>query len=327
MRASVVHCKRDTADIYIGRPGPWGNPFEIGRHGERAEVIARFRAWIAEQHEMLWLARRVLPGKRLGCWCRPAHACHGDVLAEIADGAWDDLIPSEPVFVFGSNLAGRHGRGAAAYAKCRYGAQTGVGEGPTGHAYAIPTKDAGMRTLPLREVLAAIDRFLAHAAANASTAFRVTRVGCGLAGLDEQPLRDRFVKACLDNLLLPATWSPPDRPRVIVSGSRTWNDEARIVSSLERVLARLDGAEIVSGGARGPDTLGERYAVDRGLALTRFPAAWDLCGKAAGLHRNALMAWYATHLVAFWDGKSPGTLDMIEQARAAGLPTRVFLLP
>jgi hypothetical protein len=80
---TVVHCKRETYDVYIGRPSPWGNPFEIGRDGTRADVIKKYRAWIVEQPALV-AALPTLKGKRLGCWCAPA-ACHGDVLAELAE--------------------------------------------------------------------------------------------------------------------------------------------------------------------------------------------------------------------------------------------------
>ncbi len=83
----VVHCKRHAYDVYIGRPGTWGNPFRIGRDGGRDEVIARYEAWLG--HQPTLLARLgELRGKRLGCWCAP-RPCHGDVLARLAD-ALDD---------------------------------------------------------------------------------------------------------------------------------------------------------------------------------------------------------------------------------------------
>lgn len=68
------------------------------------------------------------------------------------------------IFVFGSNLAGRHGKGAALYAREHYGAVYGVGVGPTGSAYAIPTKDGKLRTLPLDQIKKHVDAFLAYAA-------------------------------------------------------------------------------------------------------------------------------------------------------------------
>lgn len=87
----VVHCKKEPFDVYIGRPGPWGNPFseKAGTQAEvkvetREEAIACFREWIAQQPELVARVKRDLKGKVLGCWCHPK-ACHGDVLAEIAN--------------------------------------------------------------------------------------------------------------------------------------------------------------------------------------------------------------------------------------------------
>lgn len=70
--------------VYIGRPSRWGNPFVIGRDGDRAEVIARFKAWLLGQPELLEAVRRDLAGKELVCFCAPA-ACHGDVLLAVAN--------------------------------------------------------------------------------------------------------------------------------------------------------------------------------------------------------------------------------------------------
>ena len=79
----VVHCKRAKYDVYVGRPSKWGNPFTIGRDGTRAQVIAKYRAWILTQPDLVEAARRELRGKVLACWCAPL-ACHAEVLAEIA---------------------------------------------------------------------------------------------------------------------------------------------------------------------------------------------------------------------------------------------------
>jgi len=81
----VVHCKRATHDVYIGRPSKWGNPFVIGRDGTREQVIARYEQWLLEQPELV-AALGELAGKTLGCWCAP-RACHGDVLARLATTA------------------------------------------------------------------------------------------------------------------------------------------------------------------------------------------------------------------------------------------------
>ena len=82
----VVHCKRAPYDVYIGRPGPWGNPFVIGRDGTREEVIGKYEKWLTGNPELMArIASGELTGKVLGCWCAP-EACHGDVLAQLAAG-------------------------------------------------------------------------------------------------------------------------------------------------------------------------------------------------------------------------------------------------
>jgi hypothetical protein len=73
--------KRPAADrVYVGRPSKWGNPFVIGRNGARAQVIAKYRAWIVQQPALM-KALEELRGKDLVCWCAP-EACHADVLLE-----------------------------------------------------------------------------------------------------------------------------------------------------------------------------------------------------------------------------------------------------
>lgn len=74
-------------DVYIGRPGFWGNPFKIGKDGDRDDVLKMYREWLPRQPELL---RRLpeLKGKTLGCYCKP-EACHGDVLIEFVDTCVD----------------------------------------------------------------------------------------------------------------------------------------------------------------------------------------------------------------------------------------------
>lgn len=83
MRTTVVHCRREPYDIYIGRPSKWGNLFRVGDGQSREEAIAKYRRWIETQPELM-AALPDLKGKRLGCYCKPL-PCHGDVLAELAD--------------------------------------------------------------------------------------------------------------------------------------------------------------------------------------------------------------------------------------------------
>jgi RNA recognition motif-containing protein len=83
-KTRVVHCKKSNYDVYIGRPSIWGNPFVIGRDGDKADRIRKYRAWIMSQPELIDRAKKELRGRTIACWCKP-EACHGDILAEIAD--------------------------------------------------------------------------------------------------------------------------------------------------------------------------------------------------------------------------------------------------
>lgn len=81
---NVVHFRfAPQGTIYVGRPGKWGNPFEIGKHGTRAEVIAKYEKYLQNRPDLLE-ALPELKGKLLGCWCAPK-PCHADVLARLAN--------------------------------------------------------------------------------------------------------------------------------------------------------------------------------------------------------------------------------------------------
>lgn len=112
--------------------------------------------------------------------------------------------------------------------------------------------------------------------------------------------------------------------RVIVAGSRGFNDYQKLCKTLDHLLCRYQPSEveIVSGGARGADTLGERYAKEKGCSLKIFPAEWDKFGKSAGYRRNVQMAEYSNGCVVFWDGKSKGAKHMIDIAEKYKLNLR-----
>lgn len=99
------------------------------------------------------------------------------------------------VFVFGSNLAGRHGKGAALEAARRWGAVYGRGEGRQGNSYAIPTKDERLRTLWLPAIETSVANFLDHARQHVGDSFLVTAIGCGLAGYQPEQIRPMFAGA------------------------------------------------------------------------------------------------------------------------------------
>jgi predicted Rossmann fold nucleotide-binding protein DprA/Smf involved in DNA uptake len=111
------------------------------------------------------------------------------------------------------------------------------------------------------------------------------------------------------------------RMRTIIAGSREITDYALIERGMIDVPFNV--TEVVSGGARGVDTLGERWARENGIPIKIFPADWKI-GRSAGILRNTQMANYAEALVAFHFNGSRGTANMIEQAKRHGL--KVFVV-
>lgn len=106
------------------------------------------------------------------------------------------------IFVFGSNLAGRHGKGAALYALQHHGAVYGQGMGLQGSSYGIPTKDEYLKTLPLIRIQLHVQEFLRFAASNPDLTFQVTPIGCGLAGYQPKDIAWMF-RGHTQNVQLP----------------------------------------------------------------------------------------------------------------------------
>ena len=106
------------------------------------------------------------------------------------------------IFVFGSNEAGIHGKGAALYARQHYGARPGIGNGLTGFAYAIPTKDHNIRTLPLNKIFEYVKEFIKFAEITPHLTYEITRIGCGLAGYKDTDIAPMF-RNCPSNCNLP----------------------------------------------------------------------------------------------------------------------------
>lgn len=112
---------------------------------------------------------------------------------------------TDAILVFGSNLAGRHGAGAALEAYRHWCAIYTVGQGPTGFAYALPTKDEQLNALPLEAIREHVQDFMKWAQLNASKTFLVTAVGTGLAGLRHEDVAPMFWEAP-DNCVFPPEW-------------------------------------------------------------------------------------------------------------------------
>lgn len=113
--------------------------------------------------------------------------------------------------------------------------------------------------------------------------------------------------------------------KVIVAGSRDFNDYELLKRKMIHFLSRYKPheVEIVSGGAKGADALGERFAKEKGCHLKIMKANWDLFGKSAGYIRNEEMAIYADACVCFWNGVSRGTKRMIDLANKYEINVKV----
>lgn len=113
--------------------------------------------------------------------------------------------------------------------------------------------------------------------------------------------------------------------KICIAGGRDFDDYDVLAKVVDHVIEEIPPPIIIiSGKAKGADTLGERYAKEHGFDVLLFPADWKQHGKGAGPIRNAKMAEEADMLIAFWDGSSRGTRNMIGQMQKRGKPYNVF---
>ena len=111
--------------------------------------------------------------------------------------------------------------------------------------------------------------------------------------------------------------------KLIIAGSRDFDNYELLKQTVIPYLN--DIAEIISGTARGADTLGEQFAKEFNIPIRQFPADWSTHGKKAGYLRNVQMAKNATACIVFWDGKSRGTQHMINIAKQYGLKLKIVI--
>lgn len=112
--------------------------------------------------------------------------------------------------------------------------------------------------------------------------------------------------------------------KVIIAGGRDFTNLMKLIETVQLwIKERGPITEVVSGGARGADRTGEAWARRNGVEIKRMPAEWDKYKNAAGPIRNRQMAEYADGLIAFWDGESHGTKNMIAEATKLKLPVVV----
>lgn len=129
----------------------------------------------------------------------------------------DGMLPVKKedwIFVFGSNLEGRHGLGAAKVAHKVFGAELGVGKGFCGRSYAIPTKDHNLCVLSIRDIEIFMREYILFLTQNENLKFWMTSIGCGLAGYKPRHIAQIFFKnliECNTTISLPDTWSLNDK--------------------------------------------------------------------------------------------------------------------
>ena len=109
--------------------------------------------------------------------------------------------------------------------------------------------------------------------------------------------------------------------RVVIAGSRHYSNYTEAKLYIEDCLSQViegNTVIIISGGAVGADMIGEQYADEHGIEIEKYPALWDKYGKKAGPIRNRQMAQVCDIAICFWDGKSKGTMSMINYAKRLG---------
>lgn len=109
--------------------------------------------------------------------------------------------------------------------------------------------------------------------------------------------------------------------KTIIAGSREITDYQRVINAVSMIDWQITA--VICGMARGVDKLGEKFALQNQIPVHYYPAEWHIHGKSAGYLRNVEMAKNADALIAIWDGKSRGTMHMINIARDHNL--RVFV--
>jgi predicted Rossmann fold nucleotide-binding protein DprA/Smf involved in DNA uptake len=111
--------------------------------------------------------------------------------------------------------------------------------------------------------------------------------------------------------------------KLAIVGSRSFTDYEALEKELDSICESVKVTCVVSGGAKGADSLGQRYAESKGIDTQIFLPDWEKHGKAAGFIRNKDIIANSDFCVAFWDGKSKGTLSSIELAKKQGIPVKV----
>lgn len=269
--------------VRIGSGTIWANPYTVGQPPGNPALLERYCAWIEgrimERDPVIVTG---LAGLHEGVnlvYEGPPQMNHGPCLVKVWEKFRsmggirglirplyheDGSLPSgEEIFVFGSNLRGIHDAGAARVARDLFGAERGVASGLTGRSYALPTKDGGLKTLPLREIQRHVAELLSYADSHPDQHFFVTRVGCGLAGYEDDDIAPMFMSSNWHQFSFASSWSRLLTPRrMVYAGIGSRSTPEWVCRRMTRIAARLRdyGYILRSGGAAGADESFERGA-------------------------------------------------------------------
>jgi hypothetical protein len=226
----------------------------------------------------------------------------------------------EMIFVFGSNLEGRHGKGAAKFAADWHGAVPSQGSGPMGTSYALPTKRTPYDALRLDEIARHVEVFLDYARRTPEQQFMVSRIGCSNAGYADAQIAPLFADAP-ENCHLSGRWcallkqanGTAQGYRCVTIGgdakllTRTLTPD-ELYDAMNQCLPGLPDAIIVGNAERGFDRIGGEWSRRLPLVeLIKPTPAYERYGKAAPFVANRWKAWLSTNLITL--GKSHERLE------------------
>jgi ribonuclease HI len=231
----------------------------------------------------------------------------------------------EHIFVFGSNLAGRHGAGSALHALRHHGAAYGIGAGRQGQAYAIPTKDAGIRTLSLDAIQMFVSIFLQYVGMHPDLQFDVVEIGCGLAGYAPRDIAP-FFRGAPPNVILPESFV-----RILSDESHQIFREDFLTSTdvgehmPDSVVIYTDGG---SRGNPGPAAFGVRVERPDGSVIEEFGARIGTATNNVAEYRGLIagLEWAASHEVDSVIFRSDSLL-LVQQMRSVYQVRNVGLVP
>lgn len=218
-----------------------------------------------------------------------------------------ESLKENEIFVFGSNLGGIHAAGAAKQASNDFGAETGVGEGLTGQSYAFPTLDSKFNKRGGEELAVSRDRLYEVVRANPEKNFLLTKVGCGIAGYEEEYMKELFTEPPT-NLILPKDWGPQaDQHRHYGKIHRLGKDETEgILDGLCVVQEKIDGANTsIWVGPDGKLWMGSRTRILRDNeefnGFVPYVKAHEGINALLTLHPNYRLygEWLVRHTVAY----------------------------